>query len=433
MRSLRGKHDFLVVGAGVVGIAIARALRRAYPSSSIAVLEKAASLGADSSGRNSGVMHAGFYYTANSLKAQFCRRGNAMWREFCQDNDVSINPCGKLVVAKNASELSQLDVLFDRAKANGVHVQRVTAKEAEAIEPLAATYEYALWSPATFSLSPTEALTALFRVAQTSDNVDFYFSTGFEFASYDEMDQRWSITAHKDGIAVPFSARYIVNAAGLYADHIAHRFGVGLDYTLLPFKGLYLKHVSDTANPEAGNRPFLKTNIYPVPDLRNPFLGVHFTVTADGSTKIGPTAVPALWRRQYGPGLANFQLSEFRNVVSVMTRLAFQPQPTFKFWSLAAAEVRKYSKHYLLGCATSLLDPSQPLCNAEMQPHKWKWTAPGIRAQLFSHKTRTLEMDFVVRGDNRSMHVLNAVSPAFTCAFPFAEHVVAQIQKHVSQ
>lgn len=206
-----------------------------------------------------------------------------------------------------------------------------------------------------------------------------------------------------------WEAGYVVNAAGLYADRIAHDFGHGEHYRILPFKGLYLY-----SDEPAGA---FRTNIYPVPDLRNPFLGVHFTVTAEGRAKIGPTAIPALWREQY-VGLAGFRAEEFVDIARRQAGLVLGAG--FDFARLAFEELRKYSRRRLVALAGRLAHGVRP-------EHYRRWGRPGIRAQLFDRRKRTLEMDFVLEGDDRSFHVLNAVSPAFTCSLPFSRFVADEI------
>ncbi len=198
----------------------------------------------------------------------------------------------------------------------------------------------------------------------------------------------------------------MINAAGLYADKIAHDFGFSRPYRILPFKGLYLY-----SNEPTGS---LRTHIYPVPDLRNPFLGVHFTVRADGRIKIGPTAIPALWRENYG-GWANFHLGEMMEVL--FREAGLMVSSNFDFKKLAVEEIRKCSRERIVELAALLAHGVKP-------GDYRQWGEPGIRAQLFDIETRKLEMDFVIEGDTRSTHVLNAVSPGWTCAIPFARHVI---------
>jgi L-2-hydroxyglutarate oxidase LhgO len=203
---------------------------------------------------------------------------------------------------------------------------------------------------------------------------------------------------------------YVVNAAGLYADKIALDYGFSKDYRILPFKGLYLY----------SDEPYgsIRTNIYPVPDLRNPFLGVHFTQTASHKTKIGPTAIPAFWREQY-KGLGGLNINEMAEIVSREFGLFVRNK--FGFRKLAMDEMWKYYKPHLVHLASRLIEGIKP-------NNFRRWGAPGIRAQLLNLKEKKLEMDFIFEGDKRSFHVLNAVSPAFTCSIPFTEYLVGEIK-----
>ncbi len=396
--------DFAVIGAGVVGLSIARALRTRYPDCSVVLLEKEPDVARHASGRNSGVLHAGFYYTADSLKARFCREGNRQMRVFCEDRRLAINTCGKLVVARTEADWPGLDTLYQRAQANGVRLERITEAEARSIEPRVRTRERALWSPDTATVDPAAVVRALRQDAEENQVHTIYNA---EVKDVRTTAQSTTLV-YGSGFC---TAGYVINAAGLYADRVAHLFGAGKNYTLLPFKGLYL-----TAEPEAGT---LNTNIYPVPDLRNPFLGVHFTVTVDKHLKIGPTAIPCLWREQYG-GLTGMRRDELLQTLRLLPVLWFRAG--FAFRQLALAEMRKYWRPYLVRQAAHLVDGVKP-------GHFRRWGRPGIRAQLIRLSDRQLEMDFVVERHDHSLHILNAVSPAFTCALPFADYVVGMLER----
>ena len=221
--------DFLVVGGGIVGLCIARELRARYTDASITLIDKESSLGQHASGRNSGVLHAGFYYTADSLKARFCREGNVTMRAYCDARGLAINPCGKLVVVKNAAELATLDELLRRAAGNGVPVESLSAKEAREREPRVKTFERALWSPTTASVHPPDVVAAMHADA---------IAEGIEVRTGVAYTGRSGHEVHTS--AGPIGAGYVVNAAGLYADRVARDFGFSKRYRILPFKGLYL-------------------------------------------------------------------------------------------------------------------------------------------------------------------------------------------------
>jgi L-2-hydroxyglutarate oxidase LhgO len=392
--------DFLVVGGGIVGLSIARELKSRFPDTRVALLEKERDCGLHASGRNSGVLHAGFYYSADSLKAKFTREGNRILHEYCQSRNIPVNRCGKLVVARNASELGQLDELLRRGKDNGVELKSVSAAEAKAIEPRARTFERALFSPSTSTADPAQVLCSMQQDA-VKEGVIIRQNAAYLGRANGRLATR----------AGDFEAGCVINAAGLYADRVARDFGFSEDYRIVPFKGIYLYSEEPPGT--------LRTNVYPVPDLRNPFLGVHFTVTVAGKTKIGPTAIPAFWREQY-KGLENFKLEEFAEIL--FRDLGLLLFAGFDFKRIAAEETLKYFRRRLVSLASPLVEGVKP----EDYRH---WGKPGIRAQLMNIKTRKLEMDFVIQGDAKSFHVLNAVSPAWTCSIPFARYVCDEMQK----
>jgi (S)-2-hydroxyglutarate dehydrogenase len=392
--------DFLVIGGGIVGLSIARELKGRFSETAVTLIEKEPACGLHASGRNSGVLHAGFYYSADSLKARFTRVGNEAMTAYCAARNIPLNKCGKLVVAKNESELAQLDELLARGVRNKVPLESITEEQAREIEPRVKTCQRAIFSPTTSSGDPRQVIQTMEEDARRE---------GISIIRGERYLKRI-----EGGIKTPkrqFAAGHIINAAGLYADKIALDFGFSESYRILPFKGLYLH-----SDEPPGS---LRTNIYPVPDLRNPFLGVHFTVKSDGKAKIGPTAIPAFWREQYR-SFDNFRFGEFVEILFREAGLMFSS--SFDFRQLAVEELKKYSRSHLVALASHL-------ASRVSAGNYRRWGEPGIRAQLLDIKSRKLEMDFVIEGDERSTHLLNAVSPGWTCALPFASYVVDRIEK----
>jgi L-2-hydroxyglutarate oxidase LhgO len=386
--------DFLVIGGGIIGISVARELKRRYSDSTVTLIEKEPGFARHASGRNSGVLHAGFYYTADSLKARFTRDGNAELTEYCESRRIPLNRCGKLVVAQSEAEHPLLDELLQRGRANNVSLQDIDERTAREIEPRAVTCGRAIFSPTTSSVDPMAVVRNMEADAH-SEGVEIHYGARY-------LDRT------SDGVRTTggtYRAGYVVNAAGLYADQVARGFGFSEHYRILPFKGLYLYSEEPPGS--------IRTNIYPVPDLRNPFLGVHFTVTTDGHVKIGPTAIPAFWREQYS-GWDNFQPAECADIVLRQTGLLVSSG--FGFVRLAWEELRKYSRTRMVALAAALARGVQ-------RKDYQRWGKPGIRAQLLNTRNRKLEMDFVFEGDKRSFHILNAVSPGFTCCLPFSRFV----------
>jgi L-2-hydroxyglutarate oxidase len=391
--------DFVIVGAGVVGLTLALELRARHPDTRIVVLEKEAEAGQHASGRNSGVLHAGFYYSADSLKARFTRDGNQRLGAWCEAHGIAVRRCGKLVVARSAGEHGRLDMLFERAERNGVPMERLSEAEATRIEPRVKTCERALFSPTTASVDPKQVMAALARQA-AADGIELV--TRARWLGHDGRRVRTSVGEIEAG--------FLVNAAGLQADRVARAYGFAQHYRILPFKGLYLH-----GNARAGA---LRTHVYPVPDLDMPFLGVHFTVAVDGHLHIGPTALPALWLENYG-GLGRFSLGEMLGIGLRELRLMLTDA---SFRRLGFRELRKISRRHLVRHAAEL-------CQGVELEHFDHWGEPGIRAQLLDRRTNELVMDFCTEGDEQSLHVLNAVSPAFTCALPFASHLADELAR----
>ena len=391
--------DTVVIGGGILGLTTALELRRRKPDLSVVVLEKEPKVGEHASGRNSGVLHAGFYYSPDSLKATLCREGNRSLREYIQHKGLPLLECGKLVVATDDAELARLEELAAQAEKNGVRVELVGEAEARRIEPRARVYKKALFSPTTASSDPRAVISALAKDA---------LAAGIQIWTDTQCLGR--LPGGVDTTRGPILTPYVVGAAGVYADRVARQYGFGERYAVVPFKGLYVY-----SSEPAGS---LKTHVYPVPDPRYPFLGVHATVTVERKVKIGPTALPALYHEQYS-GLERFTLRDFLETslrhASLFTRAGFD------FRALAFTEARKISRGVLAREAGKLLDGVLP-------SNYRTWGKPGIRAQLIDRATRALVSDFVIEADESSCHVLNAVSPAWTSSFAFARVVADKIE-----
>lgn len=389
------KCQFLIVGSGIIGLTIAHAIKSRRPDAGILIIDKEDQEAAHASGRNSGVLHAGFYYTADSLKARFTVEGSRAMKAYVRARGLKMNECGKLVVARDEYELGQLDELLRRGQRNGSNVRLVNEFEALELEPNIRTYKRALYSPDTASVDPKEVCHAL-KDELSAMGVEFSYNTRY-------IGHKGSVVETSAG---EIEAGKLINCAGLYADKLAHDYGFGKKYTMIPFKGLYLKYTK--------NKTDVKMNIYPVPNLKNPFLGVHYTKTVDGDIKIGPTAIPAFWRENYS-AMERFSLAELAEVLYYESKLFMTN--AFGFRSLASEEMRKYNKEYFVSLARAMV--------IDIDPEGFTaWTKPGIRAQLLDKQKLALLQDFVVEADDKSVHVLNAVSPAFTCSFVFSGYVV---------
>lgn len=388
------KTEFLIIGGGILGLTIARALLQEGVTD-ILIIDKEQDLGKHASGRNSGVLHAGIYYQKDTLKALFCRTGSRLMKEYCREKSLLLEEVGKVIVARKESELEALHALFYRAQANGAEVHLIDEQELAQREPSAQTVQKAIYSPETAMVDPKQVLLSLQR--ELLDN-GVQIATGCSF--YELKDKSTAITS-KGMIAF----KQAINAAGSYPDQVAHSFGVGLAYKMMPFKGTY-RQLSQAS------RVKVRGNIYPIPDLRHPFLGVHFTRNVHGVVTIGPTAIPCFGRENYD-GVSGIN----REVFSLLSNSVQLLAKNSGFRRVAMTEPRKYLTKYLYRDAAKLV---KGLVRSDlMTSHK-----VGIRPQLIHWPTKELVMDFLVKKTENSLHLLNAISPAFTCSMAIAKQVV---------
>jgi len=396
------KSDVLIIGAGIVGLSIGMALLEARPSLKVLVVDKEIRPGQHASGRNSGVLHAGFYYSPDSLKAKFCREGNTELRKLCIESGIPVLECGKVVVAKNAEEDARLDLLYSRGIANGVDLEIHHAKNLEKHEPLAITYGRYLWSPKTAISDPR---------AVTSAMVKRFEGLGGRL-SYGHKVQ---ISESSGEVSVKgFDAKYVINSAGAQSDRLARGLGMAKEYAMVPFMGIY-RSVDSKKLP-------IKSLVYPVPHPINPFLGVHFTLTLDGKVKIGPTAIPILGREQYSL-TSGWSLPDIGQ--ALIATAALIRGRAHSLGEILKSELPKLREN-------SLVRESATLVPDASQIRTWAKRPPGIRSQLVNLKSGKLEQDFIVQNFRNSTHILNAVSPGWTSAIPFGrwvanEYVLNQI------
>jgi L-2-hydroxyglutarate oxidase LhgO len=393
------KSDFLIIGAGVVGIAIARALRKKH-NASILVIEKELTQAKHASGRNSGVIHAGVYYGAGSLKARLCVEGNRLLREFCHQKSIQINESGKVIVARDEDALPGLEELYKRSTVNGVNISWLSEQDLASVEPSAVTHHKALWVKDTAVVDPVDVTTAMYQEAK-NEGINFLFD-----CSYQNIQGSREILTTQGKI----SYGHMINCAGTYADKIAHQYDVGHEYHILPFRGNYY-HL----NPELCHD--IRGNIYPVPDLRNPFLGVHFTKRPDGNVIVGPTALPLIGREQYA-GFNTANTGDTLRMGRFLMSLLKSNQDHFR--SVALEEMMKATKFGFFREAKHLV---KKLSISDLKLGR----NPGIRAQLIDTNNMKLINDFLVLSEDSSTHILNAVSPAFTCSLSFSEYVLSTI------
>ncbi len=391
--------DIAVIGGGIVGLATARAVQTRFPGATLALLEKEANLARHQTGNNSGVIHSGIYYKPGSQKARLCVEGAQRMYSFCEAHGVAHRRCGKVIVATREAEIERLEELRTRASANGVPgVRRIDLKELRDIEPHAAGVA-ALWSPNTGIADYRAVCQALKReIVAAGGLVRLHHAvTGLR-----ERAQHVEISTDRGTLR----ARYVINCAGLHADLLARMMGLSCDVQIVPFRGEYY-----FLRPERAG--LVNGLIYPVPDPNFPFLGVHFTVTTDGRVEAGPNAVLAFAREGYR--FADVNAGELSRT---LTFPGFQ-RLARKHWRTGAYELyRSINKAEFVRSLQKLV----PALRASDLVRG----GAGVRAQAV-RLDGSLVDDFLFLTSERSLHVINAVSPAATASLSIADVISAQL------
>ena len=392
----RQPYDVAIIGGGIIGLSTAMHLMQRFPRLRVAVLEKESELATHQTGHNSGVIHSGIYYRPGSHKANFCVAGVQKLIRFCDENEIEYERCGKVIVATDQSELDRLDTLYERGVANGVEgLEIIDPERLREIEPHAAGIR-ALWAPGTGIADYT-------KVAQV-------YATKFSHAGGDLFTEApvQRITRDGDSLALEtlkgtVQARHIINCAGLYADRVASMIEDRVDVRIIPFRGEYY-----TLRPESQH--LVSGLIYPVPDPRFPFLGVHYTRNINGSVEAGPNAVLAFSREGYR--------KQDVNLGETLQTLSYPGfwKMSAKHWRTGLSETRRsYSKGIFLRDLQRLLP--------EIQEEDLAPGGSGVRAQAVAGNGALLDDFNIIRG-REAVHVLNAPSPGATSSLAIGEHIV---------
>ena len=396
-----GRYDLAVVGAGIVGLAVAREVLRRRPGSKIIVIDKQDSVGRHQTGHNSGVIHSGVYYKPGSLKARLCVRGARLMYEFCDEHGIPYERCGKLIVALREDELPRLADLETRGHANGVPgLRRVGAAEIQSIEP-GCRGVAALHSPATGIVDFGAVARALEKELR-GQGVDFALSTAVTAV---RREGSQTVLDHEHG---RYQAGWAILCAGLWSDRLAVSAGAPADPRIIPFRGAYLR-IAD------GQEPVVRGLVYPVPDPELPFLGVHVTRHIDGHTLLGPTALLA-------PARDAYRLSRVR-AGDLLGTLSWPG--TWKvarnFWRTGLTELAMAASRRAFVKACAQYVPA--VQSARLAPG----TISGVRAQAVG-RDGTLLDDFVISQTPGATHVRNAPSPAATSSLARAAELVDRFE-----
>lgn len=393
--------DFAIIGGGIMGLTLALELSQMASSSRILVIEKEDQLGFHASGRNSGVLHAGFYYSTESLKAKHCRDGNALMKEFLSERGIPLNSCGKVVVTKSESEIPILETLFSRGRDNGINLELLPAEKLVNYESQAKTIGKFIWSPETAVTNPKIVIKELATLLNQR-GVKFFLG---QSAVLKSTQSKILVETNQCKI----NAKWILNAAGAFADKLAKQVGVGTEYVPIPFLGKYLA--------AQGDQNSAKRLIYPVPKLENPFLGNHLTITPERLFKIGPTAWPTFGRENYKGNFPILKRETYEISHNLIKFVKTNPRIALKHF---ATEIKKLSRQNQARDIQQIFTSINGLGKLKEYPS-------GIRSQLYNIEEGSLEQDFVIKTHLNSIHLLNLVSPGWTASFSLSKSIVNNI------
>jgi L-2-hydroxyglutarate oxidase LhgO len=410
-RKSKQSYDVAIVGAGLVGLATARELLIRQPELRVVVLEKEPVLASQQSGHNSGVIHSGIYYTPGSLKARACVAGHRAMLEFCQDQGIPFELCGKVIVALDESELPRLEDLYQRGIANGVlGLEMIGPERLRELEPYATGIK-AIYSPQT-------GITDFVKVAHAyAHNIQQHggeIITNCKVAAFFNKGKQTLLLCtqprtNAGNAQVEIETRYIITCGGLYADKLSQMSGKKAEMHILPFRGdYYMLH------PE--KRHLVRALIYPVPDPRFPFLGVHFTRRLDGAVWAGPNAVLAFAREGYQRWKINP-----KDLWEILSYSGFWKMAA-RYWKMGLAEMYR---DYVKAAYVKELQRYLP----ELQADDIVPGPSGVRAQALANDGRLMD-DFLIQHGENIVHVLNAPSPAATSSLVLAQLIVDEAQRN---
>ncbi|MGP5018061.1 L-2-hydroxyglutarate oxidase [Vreelandella alkaliphila] len=395
-------YDYIIIGGGILGLSTAMQLIRAYPDKKMLLVEKEDGPARHQTGHNSGVIHAGVYYTPGSLKARFCLEGNLATKAFCDEHSIAYDECGKLLVATNDLELQRMKALWERTEANGLERYWLTAEELHEREPNI-TGVGGIFVPSSGIVNYAEVAAAMGREFEAAGG-EIRYTTSVTGLS-EKTNEVVVSTSQGD-----FSTRYMVSCSGLMADRVVRMLGIEPDFTICPFRGEYFRL-------PAQHNQIVNHLIYPIPDPSMPFLGVHLTRMIDGSVTVGPNAVLA-WKREgyrktdisFSDTLAMLRHRGIRQVLKDNLRPGLSEFKNSLYKKGYLQQVRKYC-------------PSLTLADLEPYP-------AGVRAQAVSNDGKLVD-DFLFVNTSRTVNVCNAPSPAATSAIPIGAYIVEKVKQQV--
>ncbi|MFB4164257.1 L-2-hydroxyglutarate oxidase [Alteribacillus sp. JSM 102045] len=391
-------EDYIIIGGGIVGLSVAHALTQQKPEANIVLLEKEEKVASHQTGHNSGVIHSGIYYTPGSLKARLAKQGNESMREFAKEHNLPLDVCGKVIVATEEKELPFLDTLYQRGIQNGLNIETLSKAELLEKEPHVQGIS-AIFVPSAGIIDYTAVSKKLAeRLEQRNGKIE----NGAEVKAISEKTNEVEVETTKGS----YRARYLINCAGLQSDRIAALSGYHLDVKIVPFRGEYYKLIENRRN-------LVQNLIYPVPNPEFPFLGVHFTRMIDGNVDVGPNAVLSFKREGYKKSDINLKdLSEV---------LLYKG-----FWKLAKPYFKEGIEEMVRSVYKKKFVESLQKLIPEVQEEDLVKGPRGVRAQALSVDGKMVDDFYIVPG-KKSLHVLNAPSPAATASLEIGKEIVKRL------
>ena len=395
--------DVGIIGGGIVGLATAYQLGQKFPKLSVAVIEKESSLAKHQTGHNSGVLHTGIYYKPGSLKAINCRNGKQAMEQFCKEQGIDHELCGKIIVALNDEEVPRMQNIFQRGQENGVNCKIISREEMLEIEPHVAGVQ-AIHVPECGIVNYKQVCLRLGEIIEEKDENKIFL--GHQVTKIRNLATNLVIETDKQQI----ECKHLINCAGLHSDKLTKLGGQKPPAKIIPFKGEYFELKEDAKH-------LCKNLIYPVPDPAFPFLGVHFTRMIDGTVECGPNAVLAFGREAYG----KFDLN-IKDLLESITYPGFQ-RMAIKHWKMGWGEMwRSYNKGAFVKALRRLIP--------EIEAKDLSPAPAGIRAQAVSPGGALVD-DFLIENNDRIINVCNAPSPAATASLNIGSTIMAQIEARI--
>ena len=395
--------DVGIIGGGIVGLATAYQLSKKHPKLKLAVLEKETSLAKHQTGHNSGVLHTGIYYKPGSLKAINCRNGKKAMEQFCQNEGIEHELCGKIIVALNDEEIPRMQNIFQRGQENGVNCKIISREEMLEIEPHVAGVQ-AIHVPECGIVNYKQVCLRLGEIIQEKEENKIFL--GQQVTKIRNMATSLVVETDKQQI----ECKHLINCGGLHSDKLTKLGGQPPPAKIIPFKGEYFELKEDAKH-------LCKNLIYPVPDPAFPFLGVHFTRMIDGTVECGPNAVLAFGREAYG----KFDLN-LKDLLESITYPGFQKM-AIKHWKMGWGEMwRSYNKGAFVKALRRLIP--------EIEAKNLLPAPAGIRAQAVSPRGALVD-DFLIESNERIINVCNAPSPAATASLNIGATIMAQLEDRI--